>query len=95
MCYSSCLLKGCGSNWIEAQVNSGLVSCRGTSRFGQHQWEQGQEQSRVNAGWSRSTGYDERHCSKTDWANLTCPLIGTALLVVPDGHAPSCCFNQW
>ena len=53
----------------------------------------------MNAG-SKSTGYEEhnheqhrsrhwsRHQSKTDWANLTCPLIGTALRVVPIATPP-------
>ena len=54
----------------------------------------------MNAGSSRSTGCfeehnHEHHRNKTDWAYLTCPLIGTDLRVVPDHHAPRYCFSQW
>ena len=96
-------IKWCGSNWLKAQANSGPVSCRSTSQVEQHQQEQGQVQGRMNSGSNRSTGFEEhnheqhwsRHWSKTDWANLTRPLIGTALRVVLDRHVPCCCFSQW
>ena len=51
----------------------------------------------MNAGSSNGAGYEEhnheqhrsRHQSKTGWANLTCPLIGMALQVVPIATPPA------